>query len=141
MKLQMASRDMMEYRFLEHTADIMFEAYGKDYPEALENAAKALFSVMGNAKAEEVVDFHHSAHSLEELTVQLLADMLAYADAHEIVFSKFKVQEFDEQKNEVVLRAWGEKKRPRDSVKAVTYHELAVKKDKQSWIIRVLLDV
>ena len=37
------------YRFLEHTADIMFEAYGGSYPEALQNAAKAMFSVFGAA--------------------------------------------------------------------------------------------
>ena len=28
----------------------MFEAYGKSYEEALENSAKALFSIFGNAQ-------------------------------------------------------------------------------------------
>jgi SHS2 domain-containing protein len=131
----------MEYRFLEHTADIMFEAYGKDYPSALENSARALFSVLGGARAQEKAEFSATAHSLEELTVQLLADLLAYADTHEMVFSKFKVLSFDEGRNSVSLCAWGEKKRPRDAVKAVTYHELMVKKDSEGWTIRILLDV
>ena len=43
----------MEYKFLEHTADVMFESYGKSYEEALENAAKAMFSILGNAKEKE----------------------------------------------------------------------------------------
>ncbi|MCX8198002.1 MAG: archease [Candidatus Micrarchaeota archaeon] len=131
----------MEYRFIEHTADLMFEAYGKDYPEALENAAKALFSVIGSAKASEKAEITVSAHSLEELTVQILADLLAYSDIHEMVFSKFKVAEFDEKENRATIFAWGEKRRPKDSVKAVTYHELLVKKDSKGWVIRVLLDV
>jgi SHS2 domain-containing protein len=41
----------------------------------------------------------------------------------------------------VELEAYGEKKRPRDSVKAVTYHELMVKEENGAWAIRVLLDV
>ncbi|MCX8194770.1 MAG: archease [Candidatus Micrarchaeota archaeon] len=131
----------MEYRFLEHTADIMFEAYGKSYPEALENAAKAMFSVIGSAKEKERVVLSVSAHSLEELTVQALADLLAYADTHEVVFSRMKVRKFDGEKCSVELEAWGEKKRPRDSVKAVTYHELMVKEDKDGWTIRIILDV
>jgi len=131
----------MEYRFLDHTADIMFEAYGKGYPEALENAAKALFSILGEAKPEEKAEFSVAAHNLEELTVQILADLLAYADTHEIVFSKFKVAFFDAEKHFAKLEAWGEKKRPRDAVKAVTYHEMMVKNDAAGWTIRILLDV
>jgi SHS2 domain-containing protein len=132
----------MDYKFLEHTADIMFEAYGKDYPEALENAAKAMFSVFGTAKEEEMASFAVTAHNLEELTVQALADVLAYMDTHEIVFSRMKVKKFDLKGMHLDLELFGEKKRPRDAVKAVTYHELQVKEEKKGeWVIRILLDV
>ena len=131
------------YKFIEHTADIMFEAYGKSYPEALQNAAKAMFSVFGSAEPKEEVRFTLSAHNIGELTVQALADLLAHMDTHEIVFSQIKVLKFDPGKNSLELEAFGEKKRPRDSVKAVTYHELMVAKDKKTgeWTIRILLDV
>ena len=131
----------MEYRFLEHTADIMFEAYGKSYESALENAAKAMFSVLGSAEEKEGVSFSLSGHNLEELTVQALGDLLAYADTHEVVFSKMKVRKFDSKACSLEMEAWGDKKRPRDAVKAVTYHELAVTEGKEGWTIRVLLDV
>ena len=131
----------MKYKYIEHTADIMFEAYGKSYEEALENAAKALFSIFGTAEPKKKAVFSASAHNIEELTVQVLADMLAYSDTHEIVFSKFSVEEFDAEKPSVTINAWGEKKRPRDSVKAVTYHEMMVEKGKKGWTIRLLLDV
>ena len=129
------------YKFLEHTADIMFEAYGVSYPEALENAAHAMFSVFGSAGAREKASFSVTAHNIEELTVQALADLLAYMDTHEMVFSRMKVLKFDAKKNSVELEAYGEKKRPRDAVKAVTYHELMVKEDKNGWTIRIILDV
>ncbi|MFA6214382.1 MAG: archease [Candidatus Micrarchaeia archaeon] len=131
----------MEYRFLEHTADIMFEAYGKSYPEALQNAAHAMFSVFGKAGEGERAHFSVSAHNLEELTVQALADMLAYMDTHEMVFSKAKVTAFDAKALTVEIEAFGEKKQPRDTVKAVTYHELMVAEGKEGWTIRLLLDV
>ncbi len=131
----------MEYRFLEHTADIMFEAYGKDYSEALQNAAKAMFSVFGSAKEEKSASFSVTAHNLEELTVQALADVLAYMDTHEIVFSRLQVKKFDRKKCHLEVQAFGEEKRPRDAVKAVTYHELMVKEDKEGWTIRIILDV
>jgi SHS2 domain-containing protein len=130
-----------KYRFLEHTADIMFEAYGKSYSEALESAAHAMFSVFGPAGESERATFSVSAHNIEELTVQSLADMLAYMDTGEIVFSRASVLSFDAKSNSLQIEAFGEKKRPRDSVKAVTYHQLLVKKDKEGWTIRVLLDV
>jgi len=129
------------FRFLEHTADIMFEAYGKGYPEALENAAHAMFSVFGTAGAQEKAVFTVTAHNIEELTVQALADLLAYMDTHETVFSKMKVLKFDAAKNHLELEAYGEKKRPRDAVKAVTYHEMAVTHDSKGWAIRIILDV
>ncbi|MEM2137978.1 MAG: archease [Candidatus Anstonellaceae archaeon] len=134
-------KNQPKYRFFEHVADIMFEAYGKDYPEALENAAKAMFSVFGKAEDKESAEFAVTAHNLEELTVQLLADVLAYMDTHEIVFSRLQVTAFDRKKAHAEARAYGERKRPRDVVKAVTYHELMVKEDSEGWTIRLILDV
>ncbi|MCX6770426.1 MAG: archease [Candidatus Micrarchaeota archaeon] len=130
-----------KYRFLEHTADIMFEAYGKSYEEALQNAAHAMFSVFGAAGESERATFLVTAHNIEELTVQALADMLAYMDTGEIIFSRACVLEYDEKRHAVKIEAFGEKKRPRDSVKAVTYHELMVSHGKEGWTIRILLDV
>jgi len=130
-----------KYRFLEHTADIMFEAYGKSYEGALENSAHAMFSVFGAAGESEHATFSVSAHNIEELTVQALADMLAYMDATETIFSRAKVLSYNAKKHTLQIEAFGEKKQPRDSVKAVTYHELMVKKGKEGWTIRMLLDV
>lgn len=130
-----------EYKFFEHTADIMFEAYGKSYPEALENAAKAMFSVFGHAKEKESASFAVTAHNLEEMTVQLLADVLAHMDTHEMVFSRLEVKKFEKEKRHVEAVAYGEVKRAKDHVKAVTYHELMVREDEKGWAIRLILDV
>jgi SHS2 domain-containing protein len=131
----------VKYRFLEHTADKMFEAYGKSYEEALENSARAMFSLLGKAAPKKKVEFSHSAYNLEELTVQILSDMLAYSDSNNIVFSKFKVEKFDREKNFVSLVAFGDKIKAKDHIKAVTYHDLLVEEKNGKWRIRILLDV
>ncbi|VVC01586.1 Protein archease [uncultured archaeon] len=132
---------MQKYKFLEHTADMMFEAYGKSYPEALQNAAEALFFVIGKAAAKEKVSLSVSAENIEELTVFALSDLLSASDTKEMVFSKLVVKEFDPKKLSLSLEAYGEKRRPQMSVKAVTYHELLVKEENGQWTIRILLDV
>jgi len=129
------------YLFLEHTADILFEAYGQTYEEAFQNSAHAMLSVFGTAGAHERATFAVTAHNIEELTVQALADLLAHMDTHEMVFSRVQVTAFDAEKKHIEFTAFGEKKQPRDTVKAVTYHELMVKNDKDGWTIRILLDV
>jgi len=129
------------YLFLEHTADILFEAYGQTYEEAFQNSAHAMLSVFGTAGAHERATFAVTAHNIEELTVQALADLLAHMDTHEMVFSRVQVTAFDAEKKHIEFTAFGEKKQPRDTVKAVTYHELMVKEGKEGWTIRILLDV
>ena len=37
---------MEKFRFLEHTADVFIEAYGKDLKEAFENVAIGLMNLM-----------------------------------------------------------------------------------------------
>ena len=130
-----------KYRFFEHTADILFEAYGQSYPEALQNAAAAMFSVIGSAEGKEKISLSLSAHNIGELTVFALSDILSESDAREIVFSRMEVKKFDPKALALEMEVWGEKKRPRDSVKAVTHHELSVKEEKGRWTIRILLDV
>ncbi|MCX8196885.1 MAG: archease [Candidatus Micrarchaeota archaeon] len=133
---------MQNFRFLEHTADIMFEAYGDSFEQAFENAALAMFSILGKAECKRKVKFRISASSLEELTVNALSDLLSYMDIHGVLFSKVKVTSFDGKTFSLEFEACGQKKQPRDSIKAVTYHQLAVQKDSQNrWTIRVLLDV
>ena len=131
----------MQYKFLEHTADIMFEAYGKSYEEALQNAAAAMFFVIGEAKPLEHRHFSVSAQNIEELTVFALSDLLTSSDTDDFIFSKISVKQFDASKLTLEIDAYGEKKRPLMSVKAVTYHELLVKEEKDGWTIRILIDV
>ncbi|MBS3069592.1 archease [Candidatus Micrarchaeota archaeon] len=137
----MKSTDKKPYKFLDHTADIMFEAYGKDFQEALQNAALAMFSIMGHAEEKESFTLHERARNREDLVVYSLSSLLSHAEAQEMVVGRVEVTSYNEKENSITLIAYGEKKQPRDAIKAVTFHELMAKEEKGKFTIRVLLDV
>jgi SHS2 domain-containing protein len=138
----------MKYKFFEHTADVIFEAYGKSYEEAFENAAEAMFSFIGEVKkikGKKSFVIEEEAESLENLTVFCLSDLLSESEIRDMLLCKVKVEKFIEKKGKFYLKAkaFGEEKKDekvRDLIKAVTYHELKVEKNEKVKI-RVLLDV
>lgn len=138
-----ASKPPLPYRFLEHTADIMIEAEGKSYLDALQNVALGMFSVLGKSKAKEHFEIDEQATNREELVVYALSHILSECDARGMVPCKTEVLLFDGSAPRIRMRVWGEVKNARDSIKAVTFHELAVLQDEKTlvWKIRVLFDV
>jgi SHS2 domain-containing protein len=133
----------MPYRYLEHKADVMIEATGKDFAEALESAAKAMFDVIANVGEGDEVAIKKESDNVEDLVVETLSELLAQSEVEEMPFSRFKVTKLERgQKPRIEGIAYGKRDAPRKSwVKAVTYHELMVKEENGKATIRVLLDV
>lgn len=131
------------FRYLEHTGDIMIEARGPSFPLALVQAAMAMFKVMGPAQSQIYFEVDESALSRDELVVYFLSKVLGEVEAREMVPSKVEVLRYtDGPAYRMRANIWGENKRPRDAVKAVTFHELKVEEDlRRGWRIQVLLDV
>ena len=131
------------YKFLEHTADIMVEAAGIDFASAIEQACMAMFEVIGSDKAEEKIEYEitETADTKEELVVYFLSSILAEAEISEVLPSKVKVEINSQKPFKIKAKLWGEKIMPKDHIKAVTFHELLIKEQKDGCIIRVLFDV
>jgi SHS2 domain-containing protein len=139
---------MERYRFLEHTADVLFEAYGKNFEGALENAAEAMFRVMcdtSKLKEEKSFSVEEHADSLENLTVFTLSAILSGTEIEEVLPKRFKVGRFS-QKNgvfsiegQVYGGRWASGK-VKTSIKAVTHHLIKVEGN-GTFTIRVLLDI
>jgi len=129
------------YEFLEHTADVFFKAYGSSFKEALENAALALFETVGFSETDkEKVEIEVNAPNKEELVVKFLSEILTEIDIREMTFKKIEITEINEKHAKAFV--YGDNTRPKDSVKAVTYHMLEVKNPEENkWYIQVLLDV
>ncbi|MCX6767160.1 MAG: archease [Candidatus Micrarchaeota archaeon] len=140
-----------KYRFLEHTADALFEAYGVSFEDALRNAAAAMFSTIADTDrlgVKETVKVTESAPTLEELSTRVLADLLTKSQIRGVFLKEFVADAFQMTPFRGYFirgRAFGSKMSPelgRTDVKAVTYHETKVSKDvRGKWVIRMLLDI
>jgi|TARA_Y100000310_G_scaffold310059_1_gene354820 SHS2 domain-containing protein len=148
---------MGNYRFLEHTADVMFEVNGKSLKEIFENAALATFEVQVDLKkvkrkVKKKIKLKNKDIGL--LLFEFLEELIYLKDAKYLVFSKFKVSIKENllgkrsQKGEFKLEAnaEGEKIDPKrhelkTDVKAPTFHNFFLKKIKNNWKARVLLDI
>jgi len=130
-----------KYTFLDHTADIMVLAQGRDFPSALGQAGLAMFSVLGKARPVESFEIEETARSRTDLVVYALARILAECDVHEIVPARLDILEYDEKAHRIKAQVWGERIRPKDAIKAVTYHRLEVREEKGLCFIQVVFDV
>lgn len=135
---------MARYEHLEHTADALVRARGKDLSEMFASAAYALFDQITDVKKVKPkgeMKIVLEAESREQLLVDFLQELLFLNDTEDLVFSRFDVNT-DGKKLEAYV--WGEKfdekRHPKRSVvKGVTYHRLEF--DDRNHTVTVLFDV
>ncbi len=134
----------MKYKYLPHTADQYIEAYGSTLEEAFENVALGMENMMVQGIEPKVkVEFEVQGKDEKELLYNFLDKLLFYKDTENLFFSKFKVKI---EKNKLHATCFGESFDPSKhtsdiEVKAVTYHDLVIKKGDNNFIVKVLVDI
>ena len=135
----------MKYKSLPHTADIKFQAFGKSLEEAFINSALALKeAILGKIKIEEKIEkkISVSGDDKESLLYNFLEEFLFLLDAKDFLFSKIKNLEIKNNNlKAVIIGDKASNYKFSNDVKAITYNEMFVKKEKGKWIIQVVLDV
>ncbi|MEM2974700.1 MAG: archease [Candidatus Micrarchaeia archaeon] len=134
----------MAFRFLEHTADILFQAEGKTFEDALEEASKALsVTISDKLKKKKEFEYTESAANIEELVVASLSRLLSESELLGFLPGGFKVLSFSGQPGNFIVkvRAWVGEGKQKTVVKGVTYGMLKVEKKEDKYVIQVLLDV
>lgn len=139
----------MEFKFLEHTADVKFRAYGKNLAEAFENAGKAMFDTM--VEIEKVEPKKSKSFSIESedpqaLLYDFLEELLILHETENMVFSRFKLEINENEKYSLKGRCFGEKldrskHNIKIGVKAVTYHNMKIHQEENNYWVQVVLDV
>ena len=135
------------YETFEHTADIGIRAWGDEFAEVFEEAAKALFSVIVDLKTvspRQKLKFELTAESDEELFFKWLKELLFIFDTQHLFLSEFKV--FDLNVGKLLAEAGGEPIDRRKhilgkEVKAITRHQFKLIQDKARYLAEVILDV
>ena len=143
----------MPYKFLEEigTADIAFEATGRDLPELLVAAADATMNVMiDNLDAiepRETRQIELSNDQIDMLLFDFLQELIYFKDAKRLLLRACETQ--IDRKDEVYFlksKVAGEqlddtRHQQRADVKAVTLHGFSVEKHDGGWKAKVLLDI
>jgi len=140
----------MKYKFLPHTADAKFQAYGKTAEEAFANAAEAMTSVMVDvskieAKVKKKISV--SSESKEALLYDFLEQFLILLDSDQFILrevTKIKISKGKTYKLEA--EAVGDKfsydkYETMTMVKAVTYNDMFIKEEKDKVTVQVVVDV
>ena len=143
----------MPYKFLEEigTADIAFEATGRDLPELFIAAADATMNVMiDNLDAiepRETRQIELSNDEIDMLLFDFLQELIYFKDAERLLLRVRAVQ-IDEKDKKYFLKAEaaGEpldaaRHHQRADVKAVTLHNFSVEKKDGDWKATVILDI
>jgi len=135
---------MKKFEFLEHTADAKFRAYGADMGAAFENAALALKQIINEKKARPKIrkKIKIKAKDLNSLLYHFLEEFLFLFDSKNFLLSKIKVK-INAKKMELEAEAYGEEGKfiNEGGVKAITYNEMEIGKEKNKNYVQVVVDV
>ncbi len=135
----------MRYRFVDHTADIAFEVFGRTLDELIENATYAFYEAfvytekLGESRK---LSLRVEADSPDYLLYNWLNQLLYYFDTE---FFGGKVVEYVRVKDfvaEGVIR--GDDLRPeivKVEPKAITLHNFRVEKKNGGWYAYVVVDI
>ena len=144
---------MKQFDIIEHPADVGFNAYGSNVKELFENAALAmclLACTPDRIEERETREVSATGVDLESLLYAWLAEILAIADADQLILRRVAVTKITEPQEsaegKVRGTAFGEKfDRERHAagtyIKAVTLHQFAVERTPDGHRARVFLDL
>jgi len=135
-----------KYEFLEHTADIKFQAFGESIEKVFENSALAMFNAMYDEKVKEKKSFkiNVKGKDFESLLYNFLEELLFLFDSENFFMSRIKSIKIDKKAIKLEAEVVGDDAKNYKihlDIKAVTYNEMFVKQEKDKWIVQVVLDV
>ncbi len=137
---------MKKFKFLEHTADVEFRAYGKDIEALYANTAYAMFASMykGEIKKSKKIKIKAKGKDFESLLYNFLEEFLILLDSEGFFLSKIRKLKIDTKKHELEAEAIGDNVKNYEAnlnVKAVTYNDMFVRREGKKWVSQVVLDV
>jgi len=141
----------MKYKFLEDIAiaDIAYDAYGKDLDELFENAALAIFELsaeLDTIDAKQKVEFELENKKLDNLLYDFLSEILFLKDSKYMVFRNVKVAIQEGVSNKLKAVLHGDTINPKkqhleNDIKAITMHMFELKKTKDGYKARIVVDI
>ena len=138
---------MEKFKVLEHTADIEFISYGTDENELLKNSAEALVQIMNRKavgrKTEKSFEVVEKAYELSDLIAYSLDSIVSRLDILNSSGTGCEIRELGKNGKEFHCRLKISyiEELPSTKIKAVTLHDMELKKADGIYSMRVTLDI
>lgn len=138
----------MKYELINHTADISIKFFGDTIQKLFTNSAISLSEIIfnqkqkGNKKNHTKMQLNFSANEITVLYIDFLREILFQINQNYRYFYKFKITKFSEQKLSIdcyfqTLNC----NNITSEIKAVTYHNIEIKKAKNIYYATVIFDI
>ena len=137
----------MQYLLIDHTADFGVRVFGADLPGLFENAAHAMFDLItggGNVEGDDELTVHVEGDDWPDLMVNWLRELLFLWNGRELLVSRVDIRSISEFELDAGVRYCDydpDKHIIDNEIKAVTYHEIHVRKGSDGWESGIIFDV
>jgi SHS2 domain-containing protein len=131
-------------RVIEHTADWALRLRGGDLPELFRRAAEGLARLLvadaADVPLDQARDVVLEAYDTEDLLVDWLGELVYWAERDEMVFPVADLRQVTTTRLEGTVRG-GRVTEMQKHIKAVTYHDLAIRETEGGLEVTVVFDV
>jgi SHS2 domain-containing protein len=137
----------VKFEIIDHTGDVGIRVHGESLSGLFQNAAEAFFAILMERKTirkRRSQRISLQASGIDELLVAWLNEFLFLFDARGMLFSGFDIESLDEQHLEATVHGEGYDKERHEIntlIKAVTYHQLYVRPEKEGWRAQIIFDL
>ena len=135
------------YHLIDHTADFGIQVFGTDSRELFSNAALALFDViteMDELNGDDSCDITSSGEDWSDLMINWLREILYLWNGREMLVKSVQVLSLSE--HNISARIYFDAYLPdrhtiKTEIKAVTYHQIQVKRSPSGWKAQIIFDI
>lgn len=140
----------MKFKFLSHTADMKFRAFGNTREKCFENSAFALKEIITKDKIKPLIKRKIKARGKdnESLLYNFLEEFLFLMDSENLILSKVSKIKIDKKKFELTAVCYFDNiknYKTMTDVKAITYNEMRVTSQSNNggnrFVCQVVVDV
>lgn len=133
----------MPYTLIDHTADMGVRVSGGSVEELFVEAARALCDILGGlaGRGEEDVTVEASGIDREDLLVRWLQEVLYLVEVKGFRVASARLVALTDTGVKGELRGAFSRKPLQAEVKAVTYHDLAIRHIDNAWVATIILDM
>jgi len=146
---------MKDFQLVPHTADLKLIAYGKTLKDLFRHALIGMFQSIGPRSSDCSIandrlvcsklpierDLQVSSSNRECLLVDFLSDALYFSDIYNEAYLDVVIHELHDKEIKATLKGIKVDGFEVVEIKAVTYHDLNIKKVDDSWQTAIVFDI